>query len=426
MAEDYRPMWKELGIDLDTHDALLNAVGEMYGAAFLSQKNRPAGMAYLDFVISEVHGLRIKELMDAKKQGRKIVGSYCVYVPEELVLAVDGVSVGLCAGAEFAFDMAEKYLPRTTCSLIKAAFGFKLARVCPYVEASDLVIGENTCDGKKKAYEIMKGIIPSLYVIDLPQMKSEKGRDLLRAEYAALGKKLESLSGKKISVDSLKKGIAIVNAKRRAVNRIMALRSADPAPISGLDALLVNQVFFYDDPVRFTDSMNKLADELEERVKKKQGVAPAGTPRVLMSGCPMAVPNWKVPGIVETSGAVIVGEELCTGERGHHLLTDESGKTVDEMIDRITNRYFDIHCAVFTPNPTRRERIGEMCGQYNAHGVIDYTLQYCQPYQIEGGVIAEELKKKGTPMLRIDTDYSMSDTEQIRTRVQAFLEQIKK
>ena len=138
-------------------------------------------------------------------------------------------------------------------------------------------------------------------------------------------------------------------------------------------------------------------------------------------------PMWKELGIdLDTHDALIVGKELCTGGRGHHLLTDESGKTVDEMIDRITNRYFDIHCAVFTPNPTWRERIGEMCGRYNAHGVIDYTLQYCQPYQIEGGVMAEELKMKGTPMLRIDTDYSMGDTEQIRTRVQAFLERIKK
>ncbi|MBN2159482.1 MAG: 2-hydroxyacyl-CoA dehydratase [Spirochaetes bacterium] len=426
MAEDYRPMWTEQGLDLETHDALLETVGEMYGKTFMSQKNRPDGMAYFDFVMSEVHGLRIKELMDAKKQGRKVIGSFCVYVPEELVLSVDGISVGLCAGAEFAFDQAEKYLPRTTCSLIKAAFGFKLARVCPYVEASNMIVGENTCDGKKKAYEIMKGIIPSLYILDLPQMKSEEGKDLLRMEYVVFAKKLEQMSGKKITAESLRKGIEIVNAKRMAVNRVMALRSADPAPISGLDALLINQVFFYDDPVRFTESVNKIADELEERVKKKQGVVPDGAPRVFLSGCPMAVPNWKVPGIIETSGAIIVGEELCTGERGHQLLTDESGKTVDDMINRITDRYFDIHCAVFTPNPRRLERIREMFGQYGAHGVIDYTLQYCQPYQIEGGAIADDLKKEGTPMLRIDTDYSAGDTEQIRTRVQAFIEQMKK
>ena len=97
----------------------------------------------------------------------------------------------------------------------------------------------------------------------------------------------------------------------------------------------------------------------------------------------MAVPNWKVPGIVETSGAVIVGGNSAPASADTINLPRSPGKTVDEMIDRITNRYFDIHCAVFTPNPTRLGRIREMSEQYNVQGVIDDTLQYCQPYQIE-------------------------------------------
>ena len=107
---DYTKMWSELGLDLKGHDALLSVLGGAYTDIFLSQKNRPEGMKYFDFVMSEVHGLRIKELMDAKAQGRKIIGSYCVFVPEELILAVDGVSVGLCAGAEFNFEGAETLL----------------------------------------------------------------------------------------------------------------------------------------------------------------------------------------------------------------------------------------------------------------------------------------------------------------------------
>ena len=87
------------------------------------------------------------------------------------------------------------------------------------------------------------------------------------------------MSGRKVTAASLKQGIEIVNAKRRAVKRLAALRAADPAPISGLDALLVNQVFFYDDPLRFTDAVNKLCDELEERIKQGAGVFPAGTTR---------------------------------------------------------------------------------------------------------------------------------------------------
>jgi benzoyl-CoA reductase/2-hydroxyglutaryl-CoA dehydratase subunit BcrC/BadD/HgdB len=174
MSQDYRQMWTDLGLDLDSHDALLGALGQAYQDIFMSQKNRPEGMKYFDFVMSEVHGLRVKELIDAQKQGRIVIGSFCVFVPEELVLAVNGVSVGLCTGAEFGFEKAEQYLPRNTCALIKAAFGFKLSQVCPYIETVDLLVGENTCDGKKKAYEVLGTLVDNLYVMDLPQTKSSE------------------------------------------------------------------------------------------------------------------------------------------------------------------------------------------------------------------------------------------------------------
>lgn len=421
---NYTQMWLDLGLDLQAHDALLSVLGGAYQDIFLSQKNRPEGMKYFDFVMSEVHGLRIKELMDAKAQGRKVIGSYCVFVPEEMILAVNGVSVGLCAGAEFNFEGAEEVLPRNLCPLIKSAFGFKRGLVCPYVEASDVIVGENTCDGKKKAYEVLSPMVKDLYIIDLPQIKSDIGKKLLRDEYEKFSSKLEDISGKKITVETLKKGIEIVNEKRKAVKRLAALRKADPAPISGLDALLVNQVFFYDDPVRFTSSVNALCDELEERVRKGEGVFPKNTPRVLISGCPMAVPNWKVPMIIEGSGAVIVGEESCVGERGTQWLTDNDGKTVDGLLDAITERYFKIDCAVFTPNPSRVEHVKDMSKAYNTDGVIHYSLQFCHPYMIESGPVEVELEKAGIPVLRLETDYSQEDAGQLKTRIEAFCERI--
>ena len=150
MGEDYREMWKDLGLDLAGHDALLGVLVGAYQDIFLSQKNRPEGMGYFDFVMSEVHGLRIRELLDEKKAGRKIIGSYCVFVPEEIVLAANATLVGLCSGADFAMSEVEKLLPRNTCALIKSSFGFKLGKVCPYLESADMIVGENTCNGKKK------------------------------------------------------------------------------------------------------------------------------------------------------------------------------------------------------------------------------------------------------------------------------------
>lgn len=424
MPANYRPMWNKLGLALEPHDALLGVLGQLYESTFKTQTNRPEGMKYFDFVMSEIHGLRIKELMDAKDEGRKVVGGFCVFVPEELVLAVDAVCVGLCAGAEFGFEEAEKYVPRNTCSLIKGFWGFALKKVCPYLAASDLVVGENTCDGKKKAYEIFKDKVNELYVMDMPQMKNEQGLALLRSEYRKFADKLEDLCGKKIDVESLKKAIMTVNKKRKVMHRLASLRSADPAPISGLDALLANQIYFYDDPARFTDSVSKILEELEARIQNSEGVAPKGSKRILISGCPMAVPNWKLPKVIEQAGAVIVGEESCVGERGTQFLTDEKGESVEQLIDNIADRYFKIDCAIFTPNPSRLEHIQQMVKTYKADGVIHYGLQFCNPYQMEAGPVEKTLEDDGIPTLRIDTDYSNDDVEQIRTRVEAFIERL--
>ncbi|HKJ98048.1 MAG TPA: double-cubane-cluster-containing anaerobic reductase, partial [Desulfotignum sp.] len=392
---------------------------------YLSQKNRPEGMGYFDFVMSEVHGLRIKELLDEKAAGRKIIGSYCVFVPEEIVLAANATLVGLCSGADFAMEKVEQLLPRNTCSLIKSSFGFKIGKVCPYLESADMIVGENTCDGKKKAYETLGHLVDNLYVMDLPQTKTDQTKDLLKAEYVKFKAAVENLTGVTVTSESLKSAIDVVNAKRAAIHRLSALRKADPAPISGLDALLANQVFFYDNPTRFTESVNKICDELETRIQEKTGAFPAGTPRILVSGCPQAVPNWKLHMITETAGAVIVGEESCVGERGTRNLTDNTGTTVDEMMDAIVDRYFQVDCAIFTPNPERLDHIQEMVAKYNAQGVIHYGLQFCQPYLMESIPVEKALEEKNIPCLRVETDYSMEDAGQLKTRVEAFIEQLR-
>ncbi|MFH0725289.1 MAG: double-cubane-cluster-containing anaerobic reductase [Pseudomonadota bacterium] len=424
MSEYYRGMWQNLGLDLNAHDTLLGVLGNAYRDIFLSQKERPEGMAYFDFVMSEVHGLRIRELLDEKEAGRKIIGAYCVFVPEEIVLAANATLVGLCSGADFATEAVEKLLPRNTCALIKSLFGFKLGKVCPYLESADMVVGENTCDGKKKAYESLSPLLKNLFVMDLPQVKSGRGKALLRAEYDRFRAAVETLTGVSITAESFKTAIRTVNAKRAAIHRLNALRKAVPSPISGLDALLANQVFFYDNPGRFTGSVNKICDELEKRIGEKKGVFPEKTPRILVSGCPQAVPNWKLPFIVESSGAVVVGEESCVGERGTRNLTEDSGETVEEMMEAIVDRYFQVDCAIFTPNRERLDHIQEMATTYKADGVIHYGLQFCQPYLMESIPVETALEEKGISCLRIETDYGMEDTGQLKTRIEAFIEQL--
>jgi len=357
-----------------------------------------------------------------QKEKRKVIGTFCVYVPEELVLAVDGIFIGLCAGADVGFEEAERYVPRNTCALIKAFMGFKLSGLCPYVEITDLIVGETTCDGKKKAYESFADITKKMYVIELPQMKNIEDRNLWFKEVKRFKEKLEEFSGKSITIEKLRNAVSIVNNKRKALQRLSSLREHEPAPISGLDALLVNQISFYDDPIRFTQKVNELCDELEERVKNGVGVAIKGTPRILIAGSPFAIPNWKLHAIVENSGAVVVGEESCVGSRNYRTLTDEDFNSIENAIEKIADRYLTIDCACFTPNSERIENIIAMKNGLKANGLIHYSLQFCTPYMMEAYKIG---KKVDFPYMRIETDYSMEDFGQLQTRIEAFLETIK-
>ena len=421
MSTSYDAMWEKLNLDLEAHAGLLQVLGKFYGDIYMSQQGRLRGMEYLDFVLTEVHGLRIKELQDAKAAGKKVVGTFCVFVPEEIVLAAGGVQVGLCAGAEVGTGEAEKVLPRNTCALIKSFVGFKLGRLCPFIESCDLIVGETTCDGKKKAYEIFSDYSP-VHVMEIPQMKNAADRVLWRSEILRFKEKVEETTGNKITAEGLKEATHLLNSRRLALQRLNRLREAVPTPISGRDALLINQISFYDDPVRFTSKIQDLCDELEERVKSGQGIAPGGTSRLMLSGCPMAVPNWKLPYIIESSGAVVVGEESCIGTRNTRDLVDESAQTMDGMIDAILDRYMKIDCACFTPNTERMDNIVKMAQDLKVKGVIHYGLSFCQPYAIEAYKVEKALTKAGIPMLSIETDYSMEDVEQLKTRVEAFVE----
>ena len=135
-------------IDLDQHDLLMNALPQLYQQVYGSQTNRPSGMGFFEFVVSDIHGIRVRKLRQHAARGGKVVATYCVFAPDEVVLAAGAIPVGLYAGSQFSVPMAEEVLPRNKCALIKSSFGFRLGRTCPYVQSGHLIVGETTCDGK--------------------------------------------------------------------------------------------------------------------------------------------------------------------------------------------------------------------------------------------------------------------------------------
>ncbi len=280
-------------------------------------------------------------------------------------------------------------LPTNTCPLIKASVGARLDRTCPFFRIADMYVGETTCDGKKKAWEILAEDVP-VHVMDLPQMKRAKDIAAWAEEIKEFKKVVEDFTGNEITAEKLGESIKLINEKRRALKRLYEFRKNDKLPISGKDVLLVSQIAFYDDPTRFAQMTNKLCDELDQRV----------------------------------ADGVSVFEEMCTGVRYFERETDETKTTVDEQIQALAERYIGINCACFTPNTGRIDDIKRLVKEYKVDGVIDVNLKFCCLYDTEGYSVEKALKEEGIPVLGIETDYTDSDAQQLRTRIAAFIEML--
>lgn len=420
---DYRKMWEDLGMDVEMHDQLCAVLPQAFGDVFLSQENRPEGMDYYNMVVADIHGIRPAELIEHQKKGGKVFGTFCVYVPDEIVFAADAIATGLCGGSQFWVPGGEKVLPTNTCPLIKASVGARIDRTCPFFRIADMYVGETTCDGKKKAWEILAEDVP-VHVMNLPQMKRAKDVQAWAEEIETFKNIVEEFTGNKVTADKLAESIKLINNKRKALERLYDLRKNETLPISGCDALLISQIAFYDDPARFTQMTNKLCDELEKRVADGVSVVPAGTKRIMLTGTPLAIPNWKLHNIVETSGAAVVCEEMCTGTRYFEKLVDESGTTLEEQYQALANRYMNINCACFTPNSGRIDDILRLAKEYKVDGIIDVNLKFCNLYDTEGYFVERAMKEAGIPVLGIETDYTDSDAQQLRTKVSAFIEML--
>lgn len=419
----YEKMWQELKLDVGLHNELLKSIARTFRETVGAQTSRPQTMKYFDNLLHESHGARVAELLDAKSKGKKIIGTFCIYVPEEIAMAASLMPIALCGGTQFSIPYAEKMFPRDICPLIKSTLGLAFSKTCPYAPIKSMAVGETTCDAKKKTWEILAGMV-NFHVMEVPQKKEDIDIKLWRQAVEEFKKKVEELSGKKVDKENLAEGIKIMNEKRKSLQRLQELRIADPPPISGLDALVVMQAALIDEPVRFTKSVNQLNSELEERVKKNISPFPKGVKRIMVSGCPAVMGNWKVHSLIENAGAAVVADETCTGSRYFENLVDETAEDLTSQLNAIADRYLKINCACFTPNKERIEGITKWVKDYNIHGVIQYILQYCHGYNVEAIRVDAALKQMNIPVLKIETDYSEEDSGQLRTRIEAFLERL--
>jgi len=379
---------------------------------------RPATMRIVD----DLRDQNILNLEHAKRDNQKIVGMYCAYSPKELVLAAGALPVSLCGTKQEPIAPAEKILPRNICPLIKSSFGFAITDTCPYFRMSDFLIAETTCDGKKKMFEMLKDYKP-MHVMHLPQGTNRPGAlKWWVDELYLLKEQLEENLGVEISQERLREAIKLVNKERVAMRKLHELNKVDPAPLSGLDMLTsLWMKGFNVDVEQGIELIDQLVEEVEEIIS--QGASPfaAGTPRILLTGCPVGLGSEKVLRLLEENGGSVVCLENCSGFKTVDTLVDEDEDR--DPIEAIAEKYLQIPCSCMSPNEGRFDLIGRMIEEYNVDGVVDLTWQACHTYNVEGELLNRQVKEKyDLPYLHLETDYSNSDLQQLQTRLGAFIE----
>ena len=355
-----------------------------------------------------------------KDNGGKIVGTYCSFIPTELIMAAGAIPVTLCATSEEPIAAAQEHLPSNLCPLIKASYGFALTDTCPYFYFSDFIVGETTCDGKKKMFELMNDI-KNTYVMQLPSSRDEVALTMWEAEIKKFWKKLEDFCGVTITEEDVKKAILQKNAERDLVLEYLDLGKLNPSPISGYE--LGTKL----DTLSFIPSMEERCKQLRERIDEVKADWEANykgkvsrKPRILITGCPNGGVRDKTIKVLEELGADVVAFDTCNSNREKIEKVD----TTLPVTEALAKKYLNINCSVMSPNTNRLKFISDMIDDYQVDGVLEIILQACHTFSIESYNVKKSILAKGIPYLKVETDYSKADAGQINTRLEAFLETI--
>ena len=333
-------------------------------------------------VFSEFSEMRQKSFMAAyelKQKNIPFVGTFCTYFPQEIAMAMGACVVGLCSTSDETIPDAEKDLPRNLCPLIKSSYGFAKTDKCPYFYFSDLIVGETTCDGKKKMYEYL-GQFKPVYTMELPNSQSPEGLELWAKEIIKLKEKLESHFETTITDEAVREQVRVMNEVRRAMKEFYALTKVEPVPILGqnLFSVLYGSSFRFD-KVKLPDEIRAVVAKVKAEYAENPNKYPKA-PRILVTGCPIGGGASKCVKAIEDNGGHVVVFENCSGAKSFDKLVDEDAP---DIYRAIAERYLSIGCSVMTPNPNRLELLGRLIDEYRVDAVVEITLQACHTYNVE-------------------------------------------
>jgi len=367
---------------------------------------------------------RLVDLSQAKADGRKIIGyTPGGYMPEELVLACKGVPVCMIHGGDHsAVEMAGAYICRWLDSFCRNQIGYAVSKTDPYYSIIDLLVVPITDNHIRAISDIVDYHTDiEVFPFGVPHMKEDTTFKYYLHGLTRLKAKLEEFTGEEITDSRLREAISLCNRERQLLREISLMRKSQPAPISFRDFAELNHASLVGDKSVVVDMLESLRDEL----KKGKEAAPLGAPRILLTGSTLAIGDSRLIDLVDEAGGSIVIEEFAEGIKPYW----EDVIPGSDLLESLADCYFRrrVPPAWFRPAKERLDFIIKLAREFNVEGVIWYQLMYRESYKLESHYFPERLKKEtGLPMLTVESDYDPSEAGPMRTRVEAFIETLRR
>jgi len=353
--------------------------------------------------------------------GIPIIGTYCNMIPVEIILAMGAETARLGCGNPAAVPIGEEMIPGDVCPLVKASVGMNLC-ADSFVSKCSVFIIPTSCDAKKKLGEILSDFKP-VFMLNLPPEQNanlylkQTAKELERM-IAFISKHLKLKFDRKRLRDEIRKS----NTRTSLLRRIQELRNSRPDILSVRDLFMIVQSSYFSHGQEWLDQTVDVVKWLE----RKEFEVPKpklSRKRLVLTGAPMIFPNFKVLNVIEESGADIVADTLCSGVQGcfDPVVTDEGW--TGALLRSLAMKYvFASICPCFISQDSKLNRVLDLAKEFKVDGVINHALRLCQLCDMENYRTHQILRKNQIPILDVRTDYSLEDTEQLRVRIEAFLE----
>jgi benzoyl-CoA reductase/2-hydroxyglutaryl-CoA dehydratase subunit BcrC/BadD/HgdB len=370
-------------------------------------------------------GNRPAQLKEVKEKGVKIIGYFPGnYVPEEIIYASGAVPICLTHGGRSEpADVATAEMSGILCPFTRAQVGERVLKTNSYYSMIDMLVAPITCQHIKKAAEVLeyRGDI-EVFKLGIPhQYDTDFGLEYYAVRLRALKDRLQSFTGNEVTSERLREAIDLYNRMRDLLKKITLMRRSPHPPLKALDFVRLNHASFYADPAFMVDRLNSVYQEL----RGKQEVSKRDAPRLLLLGPNMAYGDYKVLELVEAAGGEIVAEELCEGMRTYWQGIDNRGDPIQSLakgylVDRVP-------CAFMRHSAKKRLDFAlDLVKDFDISGVIWYELLGCETYDAESYFFMQRMGEQGKPMLVLESEYGTSDIGQLRIRIEAFMEQLRR